>query len=95
MLHSYQATPPPECCRHAVVHARVRCADRPGAGALSSVSENVFAASLLLSPSSAELSAQARRVQGARQDRANTGQGEGTVDRKRGLSGRGASRVCR
>ena len=35
LSRSDQATPPPECCRHAVVHARVWCADRLGAGALS------------------------------------------------------------
>ena len=50
---------------------------------------NVFAAPLLLSPSSAELSAQAKWVHGARQDRATPAR-EGTVDRKRALSGRGA-----
>ena len=50
---------------------------------------NVSAASPLLGPSSAELSAQARRVHGARQDRATPAR-EGTVDRKRALSGRGA-----
>ena len=84
LSRSDQATPPPECCRHAVVHARVWCADRLGAGALSERLRRPAVAQSELCRAVGPGEAGARSPPGSRNNR------EGTVDRKRALSGRGA-----
>ena len=71
LTRSDQATPPPECCRHAVVHARVRCADRLGAGALSERLRRLAFAQSELCRAVGPGKAGARSPPGSR----NTGQG--------------------